>query len=187
MHAVDISNEVLELARKGVYSLISPELVNEPIFERMTGEEMRQMFNREGERLKIKSWIKEGIIWYLGDAGDPKIFNVLGSQDMVVANNFLCHMDPQDAERSLRNIARLVKPGGYLLASGIDLDVRTKVALDLGWKPIRDLLEDIHDGDPSVRGDWPFAWWGLEPLNKCRYDWKVRYASVFQLGEKARP
>lgn len=182
LHAVDISKEVLELAQKGVYSLEAPELVGEPIFKRMTEEEVREMFDREEDRVKIQSWIKEGIIWHHGDAEDPEILNVLGPQDMVVANNFLCHMDPPDAERCLRNIARLVNAGGYLFVSGIDLDVRTRVARNLSWKPLGDLMEDIHDGDPSVRGDWPWRYWGLEPFNKRRHDWKVRYASGFQLG-----
>lgn len=185
MHAVDISREILELAQKGVYSLKTPELVDQPIFKRMTEEEIREMFDREEDQVKIKSWIKEGIIWHFGDAGDPHIFNAMGPQDMVVANNFLCHMDPPDAERCLRNIARLVKPGGYLFVSGVDLDIRTKVARDLGWKPVRDLMEDIHDGDPCLRVDWPWKYWGLEPFDKRRPDWKVRYASGFQLGEKS--
>jgi chemotaxis methyl-accepting protein methylase len=182
MHAVDISKEVLDFAQKGVYSLKTPEFTSVPIFERLTEEEMRDIFDIAGDQAKIKSWIKEGIIWHLGDAGDPDIVNALGPQDMVVANNFLCHMDPLDAERCLRNISRLVNSGGYLFVSGIDVDIRTKVARDLGWKPLQDLMEDIHDGDPIVRSDWPFKWWGLEPLNKKRQDWKIRYASVFQLG-----
>ena len=184
MHAIDISKEVLELAQKGVYSLKTPELVDTPIFERMTEEEMREMFDEEDGQIKIKSWLKDGIGWHLGDSGDPEIITVLEPQDMVVANNFLCHMNPPDAEKCLRNIARLVKQGGYLFVSGIDLDIRTKVARDLSWKPVPDLMEDIHDGDPILRADWPFKWWGLEPINKRRHDWGLCYASVFQLGEK---
>jgi SAM-dependent methyltransferase len=184
MHAVDISKEVLELARKGIYSLEAPELVGEQIFKRMTKEEMQEMFDIIQDQAMIKSWIKDGIRWYLGDAGDPKMLDILGPQDMVVASNFLCHMNPPDAERCLRNISRLVNPGGYLFVSGMDLDVRTKVARNLSWKPLGDLMEDIHDGDPSVRGDWPWKYWGLEPFNKRRHDWNIRYASVFQLGGK---
>ena len=172
------------MAQKGVYSLETPELVEERIFRRMTAEEMREMFNIEGDLAGIRSWIKQGINWHLGDAGDPKILNVLGPQDVVVANNFLCHMDPSDAEKCLRNIAKLVNPGGYLFVSGIDLDVRTKVARDLGWKSLQDLIEEIHDGDPSLRRDWPWEWWGLEPLNQRRRDWKIRYASGFRLGKE---
>jgi SAM-dependent methyltransferase len=183
MHGVDISKEVLELAQEGVYSLTAPALVDQPILERMTGEEMREMFDRREDHVRIKSWIKEGVIWHVGAAEDPEIMNVLGTQDMVMANNFLCHMDAPDAERCLRNIGRLVSPGGYLFVSGIDLDVRTKVARDLNWEPVLDLIEDIHNGDYSLRADWPCKWWGLEPLDKRRHDWEVRYASVFQLGK----
>lgn len=185
MHALDISKEALEFAQRGVYSLATPaKLVDAPIFERMTEEEMQEMFDTEGDQLKIQSWIKEEIIWHLGDARDLEIVNMLGPQDMVVANNFLCHMDPLDAERCLRNIAGLVNPGGYLFVSGVDLDIRTKVVRDLGWKPVLDLMEEIHNGDPVLRVDWPFEWWGQEPLNKRRHDWKIRYAAVFQVGEK---
>jgi SAM-dependent methyltransferase len=101
----------------------------------------------------------------------------------VIANNFLCHMKPPEAEACLRNIARLVRPGGYLLVSGVDLDVKASVARDSGWRPIRRLLEEVHDGDPAVRGDWPWKYWGLEPLSKRRQDWALRYAAVFEVPD----
>jgi chemotaxis methyl-accepting protein methylase len=183
IQAVDISEEVLEFARKGVYAPGVSELVNEPILERMTAKEMEEMFDREGDRYRMKPWIREGITWQLGDAGDRRILDALGPQQIVVANRFLCHMRPPDAESCLRNLSRLVAPGGYLFVSGIDLDVRTKVASDLGWKPVPELLEEIHDGDPSLRVSWPCKYWGLEPLDQTRRDWRIRYASVFQLGE----
>ncbi len=94
-------------------------------------------------------------------------------------------MPPQEAERCLRNVASLVCSGGYLFVSGIDLDIRTKIALELGWTPVRSLLEEIHDGDPSVRKDWPWQYWGLEPFSSQRRDWSVRYASVFHLNHNA--
>jgi hypothetical protein len=99
----------------------------------------------------------------------------------VVANNFLCHMHALMAERCLRNIARLVRPHGYLFVSGIDLDVRAKVADDLGWHPVQELLEEIHEGDPWMKTFWPWHYAGLEPLNEKRGDWKRRYAAAFQL------
>jgi SAM-dependent methyltransferase len=182
IEAVDLSAEVLEFARRGVYSAGVSELVNEPVFERMTAGEVAEMFDREGDRFRIKSWIKEGIAWHVGDAGDPRIVEALGPQHIVVANRFLCHMRPPDAERCLRNIARLVVPGGALFVSGVDLDVRTKVANDLGWRPLPDLLEDIHEGDSSLRLSWPCRYWGLEPIDRSRTDWRTRYASAFQLG-----
>jgi hypothetical protein len=93
------------------------------------------------------------------------------------------------AERCLRNIARLVAPHGYLFVSGIDLEIRTKVAQDLGWIPLQESLEELHHGDPRMESHWPWSYSALEPLNKKRKDWKVRYAAAFQLvpsGERAQ-
>jgi len=90
-------------------------------------------------------------------------------------------MPPLKAESCLRNIARLVRPGGYLFVSGIDLDVRTKVADDLGWHALQELLEEIHEGDRCMRTFWPWHYTGLEPLNKKTRDWKRGYAAAFQV------
>jgi SAM-dependent methyltransferase len=185
VHAIDISNEILEIAKRGAYSLGENPLVYAPILERLTEEEMAALFDREKNQVRIKPWITEGIHWHVGDAGDPDLAKRLGPQDIVVANKFLCHMAPPDAERCLRNMAHLVSPGGYLFVSGIDLDVRTKVAVDLGWTPVLDQLEEIHNGDPSVRRDWPWKYWGLEPFDSKRCDWRTRYAEVFQLGSQS--
>jgi chemotaxis methyl-accepting protein methylase len=178
--AVDNSAEVLKVAREAVYTSQTCDFVGSSIFERMTDAEFGEMFEGDRREAKARPWIREGISWHLSDAGDPGMISVLGPQDMVVASNFLCHMAPPEAENCLRNVARLVKPGGYLFVSGVDLDVRAKVARDLRWRPVPELVEEIHDGDPSVRGDWPCAWWGLEPLDTKRADWQMRYAAVFQ-------
>ncbi len=202
--AVDISQEIVEFAERGTYSLNSLDAVQSfgeedttkrtdvglntsrdqqtSIFERVTDEEMQAMFDVEGNEARIKAWLKEGITWMRGDAGDPELAAVLGPQDIVVANRFLCHMPPATAEKTLRNIARLVKPGGYLFVSGVDLDVRTRVARELSWKPVTDLMREIHEGDVSLRRGWPMEYWGLEPFSDKRHDWKIRYASAFQIG-----
>jgi SAM-dependent methyltransferase len=186
LDAVDISKEILNFAEKGTYTSDSSQQVGASIFERLTEAEMAEMFEWEGDQATVKSWLREGITWHLRDAADPEIMNVLGPQDMVVASNFLCHMPRADAEKCLRNIARLVSPGGYLFVSGVDLDVRTKVALDLDWQPVPELIKEIHNGDPSVRADWPWQWWGLEPLNRTRQDWQTRYAAAFRIGSPER-
>jgi hypothetical protein len=75
-------------------------------------------------------------------------------------------MEPLEAENCLRNIGSIVKP-----------------ARELHWLPIPELIEEIHEGDPSARRDWSCTWWGLEPLNTKRDDWQMRYTAVFQLNE----
>jgi chemotaxis methyl-accepting protein methylase len=202
IRAVDIESDIVEFAKAGVYSLknddgsgpaVPNSLVGDQdlvsntlkhqdksIFERMSSLEMKELFDREGEQVRVKPEFREGISWQVGDANDPALGDAIGLQDIVVANRFLCHMPPNEAEACLRNIARLVKPGGYLFVSGVDLDVRSRVAQELGWKPITDLIDEMHEGDPSLRAGWPLEYWGLEPLNRGRADWQMRYAAVFK-------
>ena len=187
MHAVDISRQAVEFAERGVYSLETPELTDTSICSAMTAAEKQEMLQRDDDAVMVKSWIKEGIYWQVGDAGDPKIAEALAPQDMVVANNFLCHMDAAEAERCLRLIARLVRPDGYLFVSGIDLDVREKVASDLAWEPVQELLEEIHQGDRALGARWPCHYSALEPLNKKRRDWRLRYAAAYQVVPRTAP
>jgi SAM-dependent methyltransferase/mannose-6-phosphate isomerase-like protein (cupin superfamily) len=180
--AMDISRQAVEFARSGSYSLTESQLTSTQIFEGMTTAEVEELFQRNGDAVEVRPGIKEAIEWHVGDGGDPGILDRLGLQDLVVANNFICHMTPPEAERCLRNIARLVRPGGYLFVSGIDLDVRTKVAYDLGWEPLQEMLEEVYEGDPYLKRYWPCLYAGLEPLNKGRRDWRTRYASGFRLS-----
>jgi hypothetical protein len=182
LHAIDISHDAVEIARRGRYSSTDFELNDTNILERMTSAEIEEIFDREADDVvSVKSWIREGIEWHVGDVAKVRTDDLLGPQEIVVASNFLCHMHEASAEACLRNIADLVAPKGYLFVSGVDLDVRAKVADDLGWSPMRELLEEIHDGDPCMSAVWPWHYGGLEPLNKKREDWRLRYAAAFQV------
>jgi SAM-dependent methyltransferase len=187
VQAIDISPEVLQVAERGVYSPETSEMVHSSIFEGLTETERTEIFDWEGGEGAIKPWLREGIAWHVGDASDPDLITSLGPQDLVVANNFLCHMAPRSAQQCLRNLAQLASPGGYLFVTGVDLDVRTKVAIELGWEPVPDLRAEIHDGDSLVRSDWPCQWWGLEPLNRRRTGWETRYSAVFRIGRNSHP
>jgi CheR methyltransferase, SAM binding domain len=181
LHAMDISHDAVEIGRRGRYLVKDAELIDSNILERMTDAEIEEIFDRNGDEVSVKPWIREGIEWRVGDAGKVGISDLLGPQEIVVANNFLCHMDESSAEACLRNITGLVGPQGYLFVAGVDLDVRTKVADDLALSPLEELLEEIHDGDACMSTFWPWHYAGLEPLNKKRRDWKRRYAAAFQV------
>ena len=186
VHAVDVSAEVVSIARAGVYVPGMSDAVESGIFERLTESEMAELFDREDGKAQVKGWLQEGVEWHVDDACDPELGSRLGRQDIVVANNFLCHMDTASAEHCLRNVALLVEPGGYIFVSGVDLEVRTSVAVDLRWEPITDLLEEIHEADPALRNHWPLDWAGLEPLDRRRSDWRTRYASAFRVPATRR-
>ncbi len=181
--AVDISPEVLRVAMEGVYSDQIAGLVMQSIFERMTEIEFAQMFEGNRCAATVRPWIREGISWHQRDAQDPNLRRDFGPQHIVIANNFLCHMEPAQAEGCLQNIAKLVRPGGHLFVTGVDLDVRAKIACANCWRPVTELIEEIHNGDECVLRDWPCEWWGLEPINKKKQDWQMRYAAVFRVNE----
>lgn len=196
LKGIDISQDILEFASRGEYSLQdranhggalelgAKTYRDQPPgyspFMFMSEGEKSAMFDRDGDVVRVKSWIKNGITWQCLDAGDPELMSVLSPQDVIVANRFLCHMGPAAAERILRNLSRVVKPGGYLFTSGVDLDVRMRVAVDMKWKPVTELIEEVHDGDPSIRDGWPFDYWAKEPLDADRSDAMIRYAPAFQ-------
>lgn len=204
IEAVDISRDIVEFAERGIYSCATGEWNHHErhrspsgsdavarntdldqgssIFERIEPAEFEQMFELTGVEASVRPWLRRGISWSAGDACDPGLAQRIGSHDIVVANRFLCHMPPALAERCLRNIATLVKPQGYLFVSGVDLNVRTKVAHSMGWNPVLDLIHEIHDGDCSIRQGWPLNYWALEPLRPGQRNWHLRYASAFQIG-----
>jgi chemotaxis methyl-accepting protein methylase len=177
----------VSLGRGGDVALMTSKDQRRSIFERMSLEDMDALFERGGEEVRVRPRFRERISWRVGDASDARLIEAVGLQDIVVANRFLCHMPPAEAEACLRNLVRLVKSGGYLFVSGVDLAVRSKVARELGWKPVTELIDEIHEGDTSLRRGWPLQYWGLEPLDRGREDWEIRYASVFQMPAPVVP
>src|SRR4029077_2962484 len=94
LQAVDISQEIIDFAKEGAFSLKDPASLKaqdhlgvseeerliwitnkdqrlnqgESIFQRLDESEMDAMFDREGDQAKVKSWLKESITWRVGDA-----------------------------------------------------------------------------------------------------------------------
>jgi SAM-dependent methyltransferase len=179
---VDISSSALDVARAGTYSRGAKEL--QGIWEErgLSEQEVDSLFIRDGDLLKVRDWIGEGVTWVNADACSPKLVESIGSQDIVVANNFLIHLFPPEDEVALRNIVGLLVPEGYLFTHGVDIDVRMRVARSLGLSPIRFKIEEQHNAmDPEKMTSWPWHWSGREPLNKRLSDWELRYSTVFQI------
>src|SRR5262249_1311911 len=97
VHAVDISSDVVQIAERATYGPDLSKMVHASIFDGLTDAERAEIFDWEGDEGRIKPWLREGITWLVGDASDPSLIASLGPQDLVVANNFLCHMPPPSA------------------------------------------------------------------------------------------
>src|SRR6266566_3433383 len=76
LNAVDISKEILSFAEKGIYPPNTSQLDGASIFERLTEAERVEMFDWEGDRAKVKSWLREEITWQLRDAADPELLDI---------------------------------------------------------------------------------------------------------------
>lgn len=184
---IDISGSAIARAKAGRYSLDDSEITAGFLHSRskpvLSEESIRELFDKSGEQLKIKNWIAEGIRWEVGDAREPGIVEKFGVQDIVIANNFLVHMNQREATACLGNILRLVKPDGFFVCRGMDLDIREIAVERLRLRPVQMRIEEIHNADPNLdaRSSWPWRYYGLEPLDKKRKNWVQRYASVFQV------
>jgi chemotaxis methyl-accepting protein methylase len=175
--AMDISASAVEKARAGYYRIGTSEFKKE-----LPQEILQHIFDRDGDELKVKLWISNGIRWLVADAGDPDLLGLLGPQDILLANNFLVHMKPPEAKRCLTNLLRLLRPGGLFVCRGVDLDVRESVLQSSNLEPVTTRIEEIHCADAviDVPSGWPWEYWGLEPLDKTRRDWTFRYAAIFR-------
>ena len=178
----DLNHIALAKAESGLYSRHEHELMRlqEGALDRLCDGSPTALFMREGDLLRISPRLMVNNSWVLRDACDTSLAKAIGSYDVVLANNMLCHMYDSEADACMRNIATLLSPGGYLFIYGVDLDVKTRVVKSLGLQPVDDEIEETYLADWNALAHWPFTYWGREPLNKRRRDWKVRYASVYQ-------
>jgi 2-polyprenyl-3-methyl-5-hydroxy-6-metoxy-1,4-benzoquinol methylase len=178
---VDISEECVQAASRGVYPLRVPEIA----LAGMSETSHERFLTKKGKTLVVQDWVKEGVTWAVADACSPELAARFGSHDVVLANNFLFHLSPQRSEACLRNVARLVAPNGYLVVSGVDLDLRARTLAELGFLPVMARLEEIYAAE-DVHASWPLRFWGLEPIDRTRKDWLARYTTVFRLPAKMR-
>jgi chemotaxis methyl-accepting protein methylase len=177
---LDISEAHVRKAIAGEYPLDSKEVAG------ISATTYDRLFTQERDTLRVQDWLREGITWRVGNVCSPDLPEALGLHDVVLANNFLFHMPPERSVMCLRNIARVVAPGGYLFIWGVDRDVRLEVIREMGLTPVAARLADIHTADESALQAWPLLYWGVEPMSRQRRDWPIRYTTVFRAPEAAR-
>jgi SAM-dependent methyltransferase len=170
---IDLAEECVQAASRGVYPCRVVEVA------KVSEARHPGLFTREGKTFVIPAILKEAVTWAVGDACASDLVARFGPHDVVFANNFLFHMPPERAESCLRNLARLVARDGYLVVSGADLDVRSRVLGELGFVPVTTRWEEIHAAE-DVHAAWPLQFMGLEPIDRSRQDCAARYATVFR-------
>lgn len=175
IEAFDINESALNIAKRSRYPSDSR------LFKYVHHDEISESFISDNDWLIVKPEFREKVNWNLGDPTQEPLLSSIPKHDILFINRLLFHMSPEEAERCLSAAANLVRPGGYLFVSGVDLDLRTRLARAGKWRPITDHIEEIHAGDETMTLDWPFERWGLEPIDKNHRDWPLRYCSIFQI------
>lgn len=175
----DISTGALESARSRRYARAGREV------QRLGAGQIEDLihgglFEPRRGTLVVQPWVAEGARWLEADVLDPSLPDRLGDQDIVFANNILCHFSDSDAEAALTNIARLLAPGGYLFMYCVDLDVKSRAVRALGLAPVLDRLEELYEGDEYALRRWPVMYWAPEPIDRTRPEWTTRYATLFR-------
>ncbi len=178
IEAFDIDPVAVEHARSGLYS---PEFVKEAVFQGPFADVANALLSRSGEDWSIKPEIAQRASFDVGDALEERPLDV-GRFDLVLAQNFMVHMDDVRAGRALSAMSACVRPGGAMFLGGMTLDMRAGATSSVGLVPVDWNISAIHDEDIVRRNAWPFAYWSLEPLDDSRQDWKARYSTIFRKG-----
>ncbi len=189
-HGADISGTVVEVARQGVYHPDVPAaqgglyVAGRAEVASADGPSLVDILQPLPDgSLQVRDWLREGVTWLTADATDERLVNLVGQQDILLANNFMGPMQDELAERCLVNMMRLVAPGGYLVIDGNDLDIKTRVLKASAFRPVLMKQEEIWSSESS-RSGWPWLRWAREPLDRSEPDWAYRYSVVFQIGDR---
>jgi len=133
--------------------------------------------NEDGNYLLIER-VRHNVLFGIADFLSDRCTK-LPPADVVLAQNVLIHLEPEQAAAAFRNVVAQTAAGGVLAVGGCDLDHLVGFAREHHLDPIEARLEEIHDGWRARRNQ-PNAKHGLGPLDRSQNDWRVRYCSLFQ-------
>jgi chemotaxis methyl-accepting protein methylase len=171
----DIDEGCVLQARQALYA--RDEIYNNQI---ITEDFVATTFAQEGDRFRVVPSVAERATFAVGDVLAPDLAAVVGTCDIVFAQNFLFHLPPDLARQALVNIHRLLRRGAAMFIDGVDLDLRYRFVRANRLAPLDCKIREIHEEARRARAvGWPYEYWGLEPFMTYRRDWQRRYATIF--------
>jgi chemotaxis protein methyltransferase CheR len=175
VHAFDIDAGVIAKAESARFTL---EEVTKNAY--VTPEFMAATFVPAGEDVEVRPDIRRRVHFQVSDVLDANLIATIDQADIVVAQNFLYHLERGQARRAFAHLCSLLKPRSALFVDGMDIDLRHALTKEVGLRPLDRLIPEIHADAAKLRGKaWPWIYWGLEPLDTEKADWKQRYATIF--------
>lgn len=138
MIATDLSNEVLDKARAGIYSQ----------FEVQRGLPIQMLlkyFTQTGETWQISTEIRSMVQYRMLNLLED--FSSLGTFDLVFCRNVLIYFDQQAKTNVLERIRRMIEPDGFLVLGAAE----TVVGLTDSFKPMADRRGVyVPNGSPAL-------------------------------------
>jgi chemotaxis protein methyltransferase CheR len=119
----DISNDILSLAREGVYSQFEVQR-GMPILLLM------KYFTQNGDKWKLNDDIRKMVKYEYFNLLDP--MSRLGTFDIIFCRNVLIYFDEKTKAKVLENMAKQLEPDGFLFLGGAE----TVLGITNSFKPI---------------------------------------------------
>lgn len=106
--ASDISNEVLEKAKEGIYGEYS--------VKELSAELKKKYFDNAGfGKYKIKDFVKRKVVFKNINLMDPALGRRVGKMDVIFCRNVLIYFDAKSRQRVIDTFYNdILNPGGYL-------------------------------------------------------------------------
>lgn len=174
INASDVRPEAVLAARKAVYG--KDEVSAVPLDVRTGG------FGKVAAGYKVRNVLRSRVRHKQIDIG---CMPAVGPFDLILCQNVLVHMEQNEAEQVLANIAKVQAPGGLLALGGVRIEPFLELLGRLGYRPLLERVEAIYEGWTIQRRGWqepPKAspYWALPPFDRQNPE---RCCSLFVLGD----
>lgn len=181
IYASDLHQEMVDQAVIGSYS--ADEVLHSGNIDEQF---IAATFERSGERFVVRPEVRRQVSFRQCDLLADNLLREFGPADIVICQNVLFHLAPQQAERAFHAVAACIAPVGALFVEGMDLPLKVSLTRRLGLQPLAFRVRDIHNHSRShVGSSWWRFYYGSEPYCALRSDKDRRYGSIFLRGARS--
>ncbi len=112
VYASDISDSVLNAAKKGVYSSYSVRNVPEPY--------KKKYFSQNGQGFELDEGIKNSVRFLNINLNDEKKMRTMYDFDIIFCRNVLIYFDDKAKQKVVSLLYNSLRPGGYLITGSTE-------------------------------------------------------------------
>ena len=181
IYASDLHQSMIERAKAADYSR---DEVLHSVY--MTEEFLEGTFLTQRDGYVVRPELRECVSFSQANLFDGEMLrDKFGQAPLVIAQNVLFHLTPEDTTRAFDNLISLMAPRGVLLIEGMQLDLRIALTTKYGLRPFtQDLRQIYEETRVHTPPHWWRVYWGTEPFLFFRKNRARRYGTAFKRGEK---